>query len=214
MTAPRSFLRLAEFSPRCTVLGPGVRAVVWVQGCPLRCPGCITPEYLPETGGELVSVSRLAERILDLDDLDGVTFSGGEPFAQADALADLVELLREGRDLSVMAYSGFRIEHLRERGGPERRLLAGLDLLVDGTYQRERHADLRWRGSSNQRLHILTERHQHLLAEPDVSAGLEVAVRQDGALDPIGVPPVPDFRDRFFDHLASAGIRFDDMEDQ
>ena len=56
-------LRLARRSNRCTVLGPGVRAVLWVQGCPLRCPGCVAPETLPFAGGEVVQVSRLAEEI-------------------------------------------------------------------------------------------------------------------------------------------------------
>lgn len=72
------FLRLARRSNRCTVLGPGVRAVFWVQGCPLRCPGCVAPETLPFAGGEVVPVSRLADEIIALNEIEGLTFSGGE----------------------------------------------------------------------------------------------------------------------------------------
>lgn len=212
MTPPVA-LRVAEFDPRCGVLGPGVRAVVWVQGCPLRCPGCITPEYLPSNGGTVIPVDIVAEQITSLPDIDGVTFSGGEPFAQADPLAELVDLIRADRDLSVMAYSGFTLDHLRRRGDDgQRRLLDRLDILVDGPYLRARHGAIRWRGSTNQALHVLTDRHRDLIGEPDVPAGMEITVRQDGVIDLVGVPPVADSHTAFFAQLAEAGIRFDQEE--
>src|SRR5437870_3480299 len=94
-------LHLARRTDRCTVLGPGVRAVLWVQGCPFRCPGCVAPETLPFTGGTEVRVDDLAGQLVALSAIEGVTFSGGEPMAQADALAALVDQVRTHRDLSV-----------------------------------------------------------------------------------------------------------------
>src|ERR1700722_19472169 len=84
---------------RCQVLGPGVRAVIWVQGCPLRCPGCIAPETLPFAAadgnvGGVRSVADLAGWLAELDETEGVTLSGGEPFAQAEALAELLDTVR------------------------------------------------------------------------------------------------------------------------
>src|SRR5438132_12678699 len=111
-------LRLARRSNRCTVLGPGVRAVLWVQGCPLRCPGCVAPETLPFAGGEVVQVSRLAEEIIALREIDGLTFSGGEPMSQADALIELVDRVRACRDLSIVCYTGFPLAYLRGKGTP------------------------------------------------------------------------------------------------
>lgn len=204
---PTATVRVAQFVARSKVLGPGVRAVVWVQGCPLRCRDCISPQFLAEIGGRDVPIAALAGNILAVDGIDGLTFSGGEPFAQAGALADLVDEVRRDRDLSVMSYTGWRLEHLRQAGDDDqRRLLDRLDLLVDGPYLPERHDSLRWRGSANQRLHLLTERHAHLLDEPDESAGIEAGVRHDGSINVIGVPPVPNFGDRFIDGLAQAGV--------
>jgi anaerobic ribonucleoside-triphosphate reductase activating protein len=87
-------LRLFHYLPRTMVEGPGVRAVVQVQGCPIRCPGCALPQTWPEEGGESIDSAELAKRILATPDLEGVTFLGGEPFAQAGALADLGERVR------------------------------------------------------------------------------------------------------------------------
>src|SRR5947207_12067562 len=95
-------IRLARRSNHCTVLGPGTRAVLWVQGCPFRCPGCVAPETLPFRGGEAVSVASLADELIGLPEIEGVTFSGGEPMSQAAALARLVDLVRTKRDLSFM----------------------------------------------------------------------------------------------------------------
>src|SRR4051794_30311747 len=94
-------LRIARRTDRCTVLGPGVRAVIWVQGCPFRCPGCVAPETHAQAGGEVIEVGTLAAELAALP-IDGVTFSGGEPMEQAGALNAAIDLARRRRDLSVM----------------------------------------------------------------------------------------------------------------
>jgi anaerobic ribonucleoside-triphosphate reductase activating protein len=195
---------LSRFAASTAVLGPGRRAVVWVHGCPLRCPGCIAPEDLPFEGGRRWPVPALAARLAVLPPaVTGLTLSGGEPMAQAGALAELVDLIRTGRDWSVMAFTGFTLERLRGRGDAgQRALLDRLDILVDGPYVQSRHADLLWRGSVNQRVHFLTDRHTP--PDEDRGAGIEVSVA-GGALRWTGVPPVPGFRDRFESAMARQG---------
>ncbi|GFJ85694.1 4Fe-4S single cluster domain-containing protein [Phytohabitans houttuyneae] len=157
--APALALRVAETQPRCTVLGPGVRFGVWVQGCGIGCAGCISPQWIPAEGGSWLPVAELAERIVH-EAVDGLTLSGGEPFDQAGAAADLVRRVRARRDMSVLSYTGYTLSHLRRHGTPDQHaLLDALDLLVDGPYLRAKHADLRWRASTNQRVHHLTGRH-------------------------------------------------------
>lgn len=198
-------ITVSRVSERTAVLGPGLRAVVWVRGCPLRCPDCISPEDLPFDGGTPVTAGALAARLNALPaEITGVTFSGGEPTAQAGALAELVDRLRGERDWSVLSYSGFTLEHLRRHGDAGvQALLARLDILVDGPYQRDRHASLAWRGSANQRLHFLTARHRPPAA--DVSAGLEFAIGPD-TLSYTGVPAEAGFRVRFEDLMAAQGV--------
>ncbi|NJP91720.1 radical SAM protein [Nonomuraea sp. FMUSA5-5] len=191
-----SVVMVADTHPACEVLGPGVRYCVWVQGCPLRCRGCVSPEWIPFEGGTAVPVADLADEIVRTA-ADGLTLSGGEPFAQAQALAELVTRVRARRDLSVMSYSGHTLEWLRRHGDEhQRRLLSLLDLLVDGPYVAGRHAALRWRGSANQRLHRLTDRHRDLPG-PDESAGLRIEITPDRRVHWLGVPPVPGFGPAF-----------------
>jgi anaerobic ribonucleoside-triphosphate reductase activating protein len=198
-------LSVGRRSPRTTVLGPGVRAVIWVRGCPLRCEGCVAPQDLPFEGGEPWPVEDLAAWLNGLPaDVTGLTFSGGEPMAQAAGLSALVERARAGRDWSVLSYSGYTIEHLRRHGdAAQHRLLGQLDILIDGPYLRRHHGDLLWRGSANQRVHLLTGRHTR--PERDRSAGIELHV-DDGGVHWIGVPPVPDFRTGFEDAMRARGI--------
>ncbi|WP_327174552.1 radical SAM protein [Streptomyces sp. NBC_01335] len=200
-------LSVARTLDRCTVLGPGTRAVIWVQGCPLRCQGCVAAETLPFEGGDEHSVDQLADWLCGLPDVEGVTLSGGEPFAQAGPLASLIDAVRVRRpDFGAMAYSGFRYEALL-RGDPDRRaLLRRLDLLVDGPYVASARHGLRWRGSSNQRVIALTGRHDHLETGPDTSAGVELSVAADGSLSWAGVPPTPGFRESFEKRLAARGF--------
>jgi anaerobic ribonucleoside-triphosphate reductase activating protein len=187
-------VQVAAIEDGIDVLGPGRRTVLWVQGCLFRCPGCIAPEWIPLEGGETWTVTELADRLLADPSSDGITLSGGDPFAQASPVAAVVKEVRARRDLSVMAYTGFTIEQLRRDADPGRlALLEQLDLLVDGTYVATRHVPLLWRGSSNQRVHALTDRHQDLEGAPDRPAGLQVKVRP-GSYRVVGVPPTPGWR--------------------
>ncbi|MFF5077412.1 4Fe-4S single cluster domain-containing protein [Actinoplanes sp. NPDC000266] len=187
-------LDVAETHPACTVLGPGRRYVVWVQGCGIGCAECVSPQWIPFDHTRARDVAGLAGEIAERAD-DGLTISGGEPFAQADAVAELVAAVRARRDLSVMSYTGYTLEHLRAHGTPgQHRLLAQLDLLVDGPFLAHRQAALRWRGSANQRLHFLTGRHAALRGDADLSAGLQIEVAADETVRWLGVPPVPGFR--------------------
>jgi anaerobic ribonucleoside-triphosphate reductase activating protein len=198
MTSSERTVVVAETYPACEVLGPGVRFVIWTQGCPLNCRECVSPQWIPFEGGQPTPVSELAEQILR-SHADGITFSGGEPFAQADALADLVARVREVRDISVMSYSGYTYEHLRAHGtSGQHRLLDALDILVDGPFIAGRHGNFRWRGSANQRVLLLSERHTAEADAGDHSAGLQLDVSATGVRW-LGVPVQRGFRELFED---------------
>ncbi|MGE5529715.1 MAG: anaerobic ribonucleoside-triphosphate reductase activating protein [Patescibacteria group bacterium] len=148
-------LRLAGLTRESVVDGPGLRAVVFVQGCPHRCPGCHNPGTWPMDGGYETTAAAVWEEIKDSKLLRGVTFSGGEPFAQAGPLAALAELIKV-RGWDLMIYTGYTWEDLRARCGQDdaiSRLLAAADILADGPYiEAQKDLSLPFRGSRNQRL--------------------------------------------------------------
>lgn len=153
-------LNVAAICRKTRALGPGVRSVVWVQGCPFRCRGCIAPEWIPLRPARLVSPEDLANE-LPLAEVDGLTFSGGEPMLQAAGLARLAQLARQVRpNLSIICYTGFTLEELTCQppypGVTD--LLQQTDVLIDGLYVEELNDDRGLRGSSNQRIHFLTDR--------------------------------------------------------
>ncbi|MCT2591580.1 radical SAM protein [Streptomyces sp. N2-109] len=206
-----TLLSVARTLDNCTVLGPGTRAVIWVQGCPLRCRGCVAAETLPFEGGTPRPVAELTEWLVGLSQVaggvEGVTLSGGEPFSQAAALVELIDTVRARRpDFSVMAYSGFRYEALCRGDAGRRALLDRLDLLIDGPYVASKHGSLRWRGSANQRVLALSDRYAHVLTESDTSAGIELSLATDGSFAWAGVPPTSGFREGFEAHLAARGF--------
>ena len=152
---------IAQIVERTEAEGPGTRFAVWFQGCPLRCPGCCNPEFLPFKGGEATAVTTLCQRLRDTHEsmpLEGVSLLGGEPFAHVEAAALFAEYA-QSLGLGVMIYTGFTLEALQAK--PEmQRLLNATDLLVDGPYVREQpEPRRRWIGSTNQRLHFLTQRY-------------------------------------------------------
>lgn len=150
----------------CQVLGPGKRFVIWVQGCPFSCPGCIAQSMKSLDGGEVVSISSLAEAILKTPGLEGITVSGGEPFLQAGELAELFSEIREKSDLGIIVYTGFYYGRLREmeKEFPEiGRMLSWIDMLIDGPYVEELNYNYGWKGSVNQKNYCLTDRYRDAL---------------------------------------------------
>ena len=149
---PMSVLNLAGFLARSEVNGPGIRAVVWVQGCPFRCAGCFNEQFQPFSPATVIPVDRLAGTILALPGIDGVTFSGGEPFAQAGPLAALGERLRRA-GLTIVTYTGYTAGQLAGGDDPSwPALLAVTDLLITGPYIAELAAADPLMGSSNQQV--------------------------------------------------------------
>ncbi|NJL83747.1 MAG: radical SAM protein [Chloroflexaceae bacterium] len=183
-------INVAEICPQTRVLGPGRRFVIWVQGCCFHCPGCIAPDWIPRQPATLIEAEDLADWILSVPDLDGVTVSGGEPMLQAAALSELLTHLRQKRDFSLICYSGFTLEQLQAQGDRNSdRLLSLLDVLIDGLYVEGLNDGRGWRGSSNQRIHFLTPRHaQDAAAFSHRPRQVEVHLRRDSALL-VGIPP-------------------------
>ena len=132
---PPDHLNIMGYVDRSEVNGPGCRAVVWVQGCLRECPGCFNPESWSFEPNQLISIHDLVEKILNEPQNEGVTFSGGEPFWQASALAEVARRVK-AQGLNVMSFTGFTVEQLRAQTAPPGAgdLLAQLDILVDGPY--------------------------------------------------------------------------------
>ena len=106
-------LRIAGTANDSFVDGPGIRFTIFTQGCPHNCKGCHNPQTHDFNGGELVDTAELLEKAKANPLLDGVTFSGGEPFCQAEALAELGKELKAA-GLNIITYTGYTFEHLYE----------------------------------------------------------------------------------------------------
>lgn len=146
-------LHISGIIPESIVDGPGIRYVIFVQGCPHKCPGCHNAQTHDFAGGTSMQGEEILTEICKMPYINGVTFSGGEPFCQAAALYELaVELKRI--DKHLMIYSGYTWEELLALPDPYvKKLLSVCDLLVDGRYiEEKRNILLRFRGSSNQRI--------------------------------------------------------------
>lgn len=204
-----SLINLADFAVATNVLGPGRRAIIWVQGCPRRCPGCITPHMQRfDIEREFITAADLAQRVLVQMPLEGVTFVGGEPFSHALQLSQLVNIIRQSVNLSVVTYSGHTLAQIEAAQKEEwQALLAVTDLLIDGEYIEEQACDLIWRGSANQQLHFLTARYQPLAPVVVNARGrlLEFSINQWGQLQVIGIP-APDFFDDLSERLHEEGV--------
>jgi anaerobic ribonucleoside-triphosphate reductase activating protein len=159
-----ALLQVAQIVPCTEAEGPGKRFALWFQGCPLRCPGCCNPEMLPFVGGNSRTVADVLAEVQKARDergIEGITLLGGEPLAHAGGAAALARGARR-LGLSVMVFTGYEIEEARLLPDPAvSDLLACTDLLVDGPYIRELpERSRRWIGSSNQRVHVLSDRYQ------------------------------------------------------
>jgi len=152
-------LNIAAVNPTTRALGPGLRAAVWVQGCHFDCAGCIAPQWKPLATARLMRADHLAEEMLRHPEVTGFTFSGGEPMLQAAGLAQLIRIARRKRDLTLICYTGYRLDQLRRTSLPGvKQLLAETDVLIDGVYVEKWNDNKGLKGSRNQQVHHLTDR--------------------------------------------------------
>jgi anaerobic ribonucleoside-triphosphate reductase activating protein len=187
MLLSRSALRLHSFLPASTANGPGMRAVLWLQGCSLACPGCFNPATHSFEGGETVLVEDLVQRLAGLPDIEGVTISGGEPLQQRPALLALLRRLRQTTSLSVLVFTGFTWEEV-QRFPEAAELLPCIDVLLAGRYEQGQHLALDLRGSSNKTVHFLSSRYgpEDLHTVPVA----EVVIELDGDVIASGIDPL------------------------
>ena len=191
-------LRVSRVQAPVTNLGPGRRIALWVQGCDLGCPGCISPAMQTPTGGVAVDVRALAESLAaGPDSIDGLTISGGEPFQQYLALMALCTYYKLLCQRSILVYTGFRLAEL-ERRHPDLAFAHALDYLIDGRYLRRRHEG-GWRGSANQCLYRFVAGHAQpcqpnwpttekalILSVPDARSATLVGIPRRGHLQSLG----------------------------
>jgi len=145
-------LELSGIVSDSIVDGPGIRTTIFSQGCPHHCPGCHNPETWEFGCGTPMEEDTVLQIVRSNPLCRGVTFSGGEPFAQADGFAKLGRLLK-ANGYEVASYSGYTFEQLLHGTPDQRALLETIDVLIDGPFlQAEKSLELSFRGSRNQRI--------------------------------------------------------------
>ncbi|WP_026394217.1 anaerobic ribonucleoside-triphosphate reductase activating protein [Acetobacterium malicum] len=146
-------VRIAGIVKESIVDGPGIRFVVFAQGCKHHCDGCHNPATHDFNGGNLVDIETIINEMKKNPLLDGITLSGGEPFEQPEGFS---ELARRSKELGyhVMTYTGYTYETLTKKKDEQRlRLLKNTDILVDGKFEAaQKSLMLKFRGSKNQRI--------------------------------------------------------------
>lgn len=209
-----TLLRLNRTHYPVTVLGPGVRAGIWVQGCTIGCSGCVARDTWPADDGAQVDVGAVLDWLDGIEGpVQGVTVSGGEPFQQPVAVAELLDGIgtwRRGRteEVDILVYSGYPWSRLT-RIPRLAALLDRCDAVIAGPYVERRNNAVPLRGSDNQRVVPLTPLGERRYGEPAAQASgadqrMQVSVTS-GRIYCIGIPRSGDM-DRVTEHLADAGV--------
>ena len=171
-------------TPMTQALGPEKRYALWVQGCNKRCKGCISPDAQPLDGGDWIAVSKLADEILAVPEIEGITISGGEPFLQQDSLCELIDSVRAKRNMGVIVYTGMLYAEVVDTPLAQR-----CDLIIDGEYIEELNDDRSLRGSSNQNVICITDRYREVVDSYYGQPGRKIEfIQNNRGFDMIGIP--------------------------
>lgn len=173
-------IRVSNILKKTRVEGPKLRYCVWVQGCSRHCKGCQAVHTWSHTGGKLFDIKDILSDIKKQDGIEGVTFLGGEPFEQAEALGLIAEEVQK-LGLGVLCFTGDLLENLRKEDKNEK-LLSNIDLLIDGEFRIDELDYSRpWCGSKNQRYHFLTNRYNEEIFEKYKNK-VEVNISKNGTI--------------------------------
>ena len=173
-------LRVFKILKNTKVEGPETRYCIWVQGCSIHCKGCQAVHTWPHKGGKLYDTKRIINDILNQKDIEGVTFLGGEPFEQAEALGEIAEGVKKA-GLGVLCFTGNYLENLKQEP-KNQKLLSNIDLLIDSPFEIDKLDYSRpWCGSTNQKYHFLTKRYDETIFEKYKNK-VEMNIYSDGSV--------------------------------
>lgn len=180
-------LRLHSMLAHSRANGPGIRAVLWTQGCSLGCPGCFNPETHTILGGRDWSIDDLFTWLKTAEPIAGITLTGGEPLEQLPAVLHLLRRIRIETAWSAILFTGFTLKEV-QRLPQAAELLACVDVLIAGRFDPTRRLAQGLRGSANKILHFLTDRYTpaDLAAVPPA----EVQIDVDGTISLTGIHPL------------------------
>ena len=178
-------LKVFKILNNTTVEGPGNRFCIWVQGCNKHCKGCYAVSSWDFNSGKNYTVESLFTLIKnEKDKIEGVTFLGGEPLEQAKELYNLAKLIKENLGLSIICFSGYTYEEIKEKNDNNiNNLLKYTDILIDGGFEKDKFDLSRpWVGSSNQRYIFLSDRY-NLNQILNYKNKIEIHIDKQGNLD-------------------------------
>lgn len=189
------------------VEGPGKRFCIWVQGCHKHCDGCFAKDTWAFGCGKKYSVEQILELITLEKNIEGVTFLGGEPFEQAKDLSRLALLIKE-KGLSVVCFTGYTIEELKQKNNSHiEMLLNNIDLLIDGGFEQENFDLSRpWVGSSNQKYHFLTDFYSAEKIK-NFKNKIETRISPDGRVEINGMGDFEEINKRFCLQLGKNNVK-------
>ena len=184
-------LTIARLKQNSKVLGPGSRAVIWFHGCSKDCPHCIAKEMNAAPPQFEHSASTLYEWLKNIEEIEGITITGGEPFEQdIEALETFLQLVKnDSRRLSVMCYTGKLLTEIQDDKNVAH-VLEYIDILIDGVYTHGLNGGHKWRGSSNQKIYPLNEKYTQIVskAESDFDRGIEIGLSANMQFELTGIP--------------------------
>ena len=173
-------LRVFNILKNTKVEGPETRYCIWVQGCSRHCKGCQAVHTWSHLGGVLYNVKDIIADIKKQKNIEGVTFLGGEPFEQAEALGIIAKAVKK-EGLGVLCFTGGLLEELQQNE-KNKTLLENIDLLIDGAFEADKVDYSRpWCGSKNQRYHFLTNRYNEEIFEKYKNK-IEINISKNGTI--------------------------------
>jgi len=176
-------IRLGDTLSSSQIYGPGNRFVIWVQGCSLECPGCWNKEFWTTESGYELEISKLISIISSTNEIEGITILGGEPLEQPEATLNLIQSVKR-IGLTVMLYTGYEENEMTDL---QLECIYASDIVIMGRYVASmRDTTLRWRGSSNQEIKILSEAYKDI--EIEEKEEVEITIDTNGAISMAGYP--------------------------
>lgn len=188
-----TWLNIAHIVEATEAEGPGLRFVVWVQGCLKRCRGCCNGDLLKIKPAQIMSSQDIIDQVQLAKQqyplLEGVTFLGGEPFLQAQGLAEIAKFAQQ-IGLSVMVFTGYLLEELNEQQFlGSLKLLTYTDVLIDGEFdQNQQEMERNWVGSRNQKFHYLSNFYSNKIEKHVLNVTNEWRVDLQGQVKGNGLP--------------------------